>query len=104
MVSLPLLPKFRPVRVLYVYGVIIVALFLMAFLWFILWAGIVNVRGAILSTMSQYDVVDTPYPSFELADTFLNNLCTYFLVIIVIVLLYWAIIYSQRKGSPYYGG
>lgn len=98
-----MLPKFRPVRVLYVYGVIVVALFLMAFIWFILWAGIVNVRGAVLSTMSQYDVADTPYPSFELADTFLNNLWTYFLVLVVVVLLYWALIYSQRK-SAYYGG
>jgi len=78
--------------------VIIVALFIMGFLFTIMYAVIVPLRAAISSTMNQYDVANSTYTNFTLADTFMNNLWAYFLVFVVLVLLYWVYLYSQRKG------
>lgn len=89
----------RPFRVLYILSVVLVTLFVMAFIWFGLYAVMNPVRAGILSTMSQYDVENSTYQSFELADTFMSNLWTYILVIVVFALLYWVWVYSQRKGE-----
>lgn len=88
-----------PIRVLFVYAVIMVALFLMAFIWLIGYAVIAPLRGAILQNMAQYDVANSSYQSFESADTFMNNLWIYLLVIVVFILLCWVYIYSQQKGE-----
>lgn len=83
--------------VLYIYALILVGLFVMGFLWFITWASITNVRTAI--NISQYQN-DTTYQALQLADTFMNNFWTYFLVIFFFGLLYYVLIYAQRKGTP----
>jgi hypothetical protein len=101
--SFPLVTPYRPFRILYVSAVILVTLFLMAFLWFALYASINSVRAGIMATMTQYDVENSTYPNFVLADTFMSNLWAFFLVIVVIGLLYWVWIYSSRKGVPVYG-
>jgi len=87
---------------LYVSAVVIVALFLMGFLWFGLYAVMEPLRAGIVNAMSQYDVENSTYPSFVLADAFVSNLWSFFLVIVVFILLYWVWIYSQRKGLPAY--
>jgi hypothetical protein len=86
--------------VLYVYGVIIATLFVMAFLWMALYAAITPLRTGILASVSQYED-DATYESLTLADTFMSNMWTYFLVIVFFGLLYWVIVYSQRKGDVY---
>ena len=63
---------------------------------------ITQVQAAIASTMEAYNN-DPTYASYELADTFMGNLWTYLLVIMVLGLLYWAWIYSQRKSVEYGG-
>ena len=94
----------RPYNILYTFAVILTALFILGFLWFALWSATSTIRGAIGSSMNQHDIANTTYQTYELADTFLNNLWTYMLVIIVFGLLAWVFIYSQRKGIPTYGG
>lgn len=101
--SSPLVNPYRPFQILYQTAVVLVALFLMAFLWFGLYACITSVRAGIIGTMTQYDTANSTYPSFVLADTFMSNLWAYFLVIAVLGLLYWVFIYSQRKGERVYG-
>jgi len=73
----------------------------MAFLWLTLFSAISPLRTGILASMTKYDVANTTYASFELADTFMSNLWIYFLVVVVFGLLYWVLIYSQRKGEVY---
>lgn len=96
--SFPLVSPYRPFQILYQTAVVLVALFLMAFLWFALNAAVSSVRAGILSGMVQYDVENSTYSNFVLADTFMTNIWTFFLVILVFGLLYWAYIYSMRKG------
>lgn len=96
--SLPTVKPFAT-RQLYIYGVIVVTLFVMAFVWFICFAVITPVRTGITAQMTQYNSTNT-YGNFELADTFMSNLWAYILVITVLGLLYWVYHYSQRKGTP----
>lgn len=90
----------RPARILYIYAVLIVALFVMGFLWIVLYACIQPIQAGIASQMVQYDVNGSSYPHYQLADAFMSNLWTLFLVIVVFGLLYWVFIYAQRKGQP----
>lgn len=99
--SFPLI-KPHPTRILYVAAVVIVSLFIMGFLWFFLYAVITPVQTAVASNMVQYDIANTTYTNYELADTFMTNLWQYFLVIFVLAIAYWVYIYSQRKGVPSY--
>lgn len=94
----------KPCRVLYIYAVVVVALFLMAFMWLIFYASISQIRGAITSTMIQYDTNGSAYGSFELADAFMSNLWAFFLVVVFFGLLLWVYHYAQRKGQPVYVG
>ena len=100
--SMPLVSPYHPFHVLYQTAVVLVALFLMAFLWFGLYAGINSIRTGIMATMTQYDTADSTYSNFALADTFMSNLWQFFLVIVVVGLIYWAFIYAQRKGEVVY--
>ena len=100
--SVPLVSPYRPFRILYQTAVVLVTLFLMAFLWFALYVAIHAVRTGVMATMNQYDVTNSTYPNFVLADTFMSNLWNFFLVIVVLGLLYWSYIYAQRKGKLVY--
>lgn len=93
----------QPTRILYVASVVIATLFIMGFLWFCLYACMSQIQSAVASSMSQYDVANTTYANFELADTFMTNLWSYLLVIVMLGLGYWVYIYSSRKGIPAYG-
>jgi len=95
--SLPTIQP-HPTRALYVTAVVLVCLFVMGFLWLIQYAVISPLRAGIVSSMSQYDVTNSTYQNFELADAFMLNLWTYFLVIVVLGLLYWVWHYSQRRA------
>ena len=92
-------PTFYPTQILYVSSVVIVTLFVMAFLWLALFSAISPLRTSIAANMAQYDVENTTYASFELAEAFMNNVWIYFLVVVVFGLLYWCFIYSQRKND-----
>ncbi len=85
-------------RILYVFGVALVFLFLFGFLWVVMYNVFVPLQTSVLSSMSQYDVANTSYAAFEVADVFLTNLWTYFLILGVLALLYWVWVYSQRKN------
>lgn len=96
------LPKILlPTRVMYVYAVIIATLFVMGFFWFMFYAGVSLTRASVSNVMVQYNNNDT-YTAFEYADTFMANIWGFFLVIMVLGLLYWAYIYSQRRGEVMY--
>jgi len=99
---MPLVP--RPYHALYTFAVVFTTLFFMAFLWFALYQGVVAVRAATVSAMSQYSGQET-YPTFQLADTFLSNLWYYFLVIMLFGLVLWVWVYSQKQAlmERYYG-
>ena len=84
--------------VMYVYAVVIVGLFVMAFLWFVVWASFTPLRTGVTDIMTQYNNESSPYPNFLLADTFMYNLWAFFMAIVVFGLLYWAWLYSQRKN------
>lgn len=98
--SLPTL-KPQPTRILYVVSVVLACLFILGFLWFCLYACMSQIQSAVASTMSQYDIANTTYANYELADTFFQNIWAYMLVIIVLGVAYWVYIYSQRKGQVY---
>lgn len=83
-------------------GVCFLGLFLFAFFWFVLYAGITQVGAAVTTMMQQYSG-STSYTAFEYASTFMVNLWKYLLAIAVIGLLLWAMIYSQLKGEVMYG-
>lgn len=99
--NFPVVIPDKPVRALYVVGVVVVFLFLMGFLWFICYAVLSPLRLAAMGQAVQYYEVDT-FDNLLLADTFMTNLWTYFLVIAVVGLLYWVWIYSQRHGRGVY--
>lgn len=92
------LPRF-PVNAIYGWTVALVFLFVIAFLWFITYAVMDPIRTAIGTAMAPYDVPGSPYPAFELADTFMHNLWLYMLAISSFVLLLWIYHYAQRKEA-----
>lgn len=100
--SLPTL-KPQPTWILYVTAVVLACLFIMGFLWFCLYAVFTQIQTAVASTMSQYDIANTTYTSYELADTFITNIWVYFLAIFLLGISYWVYIYSSRKGVSVYG-
>jgi len=79
-----------------------VGIFLFGFLYFALYIPISQIQTSIANVMSGYSG-DSTYASYQLADIFMQNLWTYLLVIMVLGLLYWAWIYSQRKSVEYGG-
>ena len=89
-------------RILYVVSVIIVFLFVMGFLWLIMYAVVTPIQAGIAAAMTPYDVANSTYDSFELADTFLTNLWQYFLMIAAFGLAYWVWIYTQRREAGAY--
>jgi len=94
-------PQYKPVRVLYVSAVVLVSLFIMAFLWFGLYSVMDGINTAAVASITQYDTENSTYSQFTLANTFMTNLWLFFLVIVVFGLLYWVWIYSQRKNVVY---
>lgn len=88
-----------PVRAIYVYAVILVSLFIMGFLWVIFNAVVVPLQAGISTAMSPYNVANTSYQNYVLADTFMTNLWTYILVLFVLGLLLWVYHYSQRERA-----
>lgn len=87
-----------PTNAVYVIGVAIVGLFLFAFFWIVLYAGITQVGAAVTTMMQRYSG-NTTYTAFEYASSFIVNLWKYLLGVAVLGLLLWALIYSQRKGQ-----
>lgn len=98
-----MLPTMRPqpTRIMYTAMVIAASLFILGFLWFCLYAAISLVQASTASVMSQYDIANTSYVNYELAETFIANIWTYLLMIAVLGLGYWVYIYSQRKGQRF---
>lgn len=95
------IPVFPQIRVLYVSAVVIVSLFIMAFLWFGLYSVMEGVSTAAVASITQYDVENSTYSQFTLANTFMTNIWQFLLVVIAFGLLYWVWIYSQRKNVVY---
>jgi len=84
--------------VLYVYAVILITLFVMGFFWFAFYSAISITHASIMASMAQWDNNST-YNTLELADTFLTNLWSLFLVLVCIILAYWVFHYSQQRGQ-----
>lgn len=84
--------------ILYIYAVILVTLFVVGFFWFAFYAAMSIARASIMASMAQYDNNST-YNTLELADTFLTNLWSLFLVVACIILAYWVFHYSQQRGQ-----
>ena len=88
--------------VLYIYAVLLVTLLVMGFFWFAFYSAYGPIRYAIVPSMAKYDN-DSTYNTFEYAETFVNSLFTFFLVIICLGLAYWVYNTSQQKGDIMYG-
>lgn len=82
---------------MYGWMVILVFLFIMVFLWAIAWSVIVPLRASSTIAMAQF-VNHTSYPSWALADNFMNSFWTYFLALSVFAILLWSYHYAQRRG------
>lgn len=97
-------PEKRKVRrhrkrgVMYPYAVILLTLFAMAFFWVVWYMVVSGVRGAVMTGMEPLEQNSTT-PIFTLADTFVINIFTFFLMLMVIGLFLWVIMYSQHKGQ-----
>ena len=91
----------KPFRALYSLGVTITFLVLMAVLCFAFYAVISSISSAIGSSMNQYDLPNTSYQAYELANTFMLNLAEYLLALTVFGLFAWILVYSQRKKVGY---
>jgi hypothetical protein len=94
-VSLPVFPR---TRVIYVYAVVIISLMLMAIFWFIFQQIVEAIQ---ISSRSLANSFGSTSPTYTLADQFISNIFTYFLVLMLIGMTYWAYIYSQRKGGEF---
>jgi len=86
---------------MYSYAVVIITLFLMGFLWLMWQTVVLQVRAGIISQMATYEN-ETAYATFELADIFVFNVWTFFLLIMMFGLLFFVIVYAQRKGRLVY--
>jgi len=95
------LPYPKPTNILYTVGVLIVGLFVLALIWFGIYSVYVPLSSAITTSLSPYDIANTTYQSYELADVFMDNVFTYILVIAGIGLLYWAFLHEQRGSAGY---
>lgn len=90
--------------ILYLYIVLIMALVACGFVWYVIACAVQAVQVGVGSTISSDKwVSNSTYQTFDLANTFVNNFWTYFLVLLVLGLLYYGYIFSQRKGIPAYG-
>lgn len=85
-----------PIRSLYTYAVIISVLFVMAFVWLFLNEAVATIRAGILPVMTRYENT-TNYQTFVYADIFVAQVWTLFLFLVILGLMYWVFIYSQRK-------
>ncbi len=89
---------FPRTRVIYVYAVVIISLMLMAIFWFIFQQIVEAVQVAGRTLANNFGSTS---PTYTQADLFMTNIFTYFLVLMLIGMTYWAYIYSQRKGGEF---
>jgi hypothetical protein len=87
--------------VMYVYAVLIISVFVLAFFWFAFYAAMLPIQTAIGGAMTPYANNSTSL-AYDLANTFVVNVWVFFLAIAVIALAYWGITYSQRRGQVIY--
>jgi len=86
---------YYPVRSLYAFGIVIIGITLLAFMWFILNVVFEPIQIIGLQMMSNLgtDSADT-----IAVNSFFTNFATYVLIFCLIVLGFWAFVYTQRKG------
>ncbi|MHA2219478.1 MAG: hypothetical protein ACXACY_26510 [Candidatus Hodarchaeales archaeon] len=88
--------------VIFVYVVIIVSLISLAFVWFALASVVQRVQEGLNPSLNASAFADTDvYNAFVSASSFITYIWMFFLGLILFGLLYWAYIYSQRKGERY---
>ncbi len=71
---------------------------LMAIFWFIFSQILEAVQVASRTLANNFGSTS---PTYVQADLFMSNIMTYFLVLMLIGMTYWAYIYSQRKGGEF---
>ena len=87
---------------LYLYVVLLLALVAGAFMWYVMARCVQAVQEGVNEDLASDKWVDNgTWTAFSLANTFVNNFWTFFLVLLVLGLLYYAYIFAQRKGSVY---
>lgn len=83
--------------ILYIYIVIIIALFAVGVFSFLLANGVGVLQDAVNPQLEAENWVTTGhFDAFSLAATFVTNLWVFFVVFLVVGLLYWGYIESQR--------
>lgn len=89
-----------PTHSLYVYGVAIATIIAMAIAWYILHTVFAAISACGTSIIHGLETNSTYTDNVE---TFFSNVDTYILIVMLIVVVVWALLYSQRRGVPVYG-
>lgn len=87
-----------PVRSMYVVATAILAVFIIGFAWFACAMLVEKVAVAALPIISEHGS-NPAYTTFLYAQQFLDILWKSLPAIVLIGILFWAVIYSQRKGE-----
>lgn len=88
--------------VLYVYGVLIMALAASLFFGFLLMNVVEKIQDAVNPLLDSEEwASDTHYDMFYYASLFVTNIWTYIMAFIVLIIAYWGYTYSQRKAAGY---
>lgn len=86
---------------LYMLAVVLVAIFGLAFVWFII--NEVNTQVITVGHQVAYSL-GTNSSTFDLAETFMSNVSSWLLIIALLGVALWAWRYSQMKGERMYVG
>jgi hypothetical protein len=90
--------------VLYLTVMFIITILAVAFVWYMLARAVSAMQsGVVNQTSSEMWISDDNWNAYYLANAFMNNLWQFFLVFLVLGLLYYGYIFSQRRGQGGYG-
>ena len=87
---------------IYIFATIIVFLFVVAVVWFVVWAIITPVSDAITPIATSYHNASWPlYDQLNYSLTFMTNFWQYLLALAFFGLVLWVYMYSQHRGQAY---
>lgn len=97
--SLPYYTPKPPTRIIYVFVTVITFLFIIALVWFMLYAVILPVGASLTEIATSFHTESWPlYNTLSQAITFMQYFWKLLLVFAVFGLAYWVWIESQRRG------
>lgn len=89
-----------PVRIVYIFATIIAFIFVIAFVWFMLWAVMTPLGASITPIANSYHNESWPlYDELNLAETFMSSFWQYLLLFAIVGLALWVWMESQYRGQ-----